>query len=129
MAFSKVNKKGSTKSDKTPPNDDSMKDQKFPTKISIANTTRAKPKAKPKKTVSILSLSRELRQQIFAPEFDAYIPLEVTYRRRGEALGHIDKLAGLYKRAIPECIEDVNYVAKQANQAVEELLEDPKYYC
>lgn len=114
-----------TKAKKTSFNDRAIKDKKGMTKAKMTNTTSTKPK----KTASLLSLPRELRQQILILEFNAYVPLEVTYRRRGETLVYIDKLAELYKRAIPECVNDVDYVAKKANEAVEELLGNLDYYC
>lgn len=134
MAFPKMFKKGSSKdkpakTKKTSSNDGSTKNMKDSTKIKMANMKTNTTSTKPKKTVSFFSLPSELRQQILRSEFNAYVPLEITYRRRGETLGYIDNLAGVYKRAIPECVKDVDYVAQKANETVEELLEDPNYYC
>lgn len=134
MAFSKLFKKKSSKdkfakTKKNSSNDGSMKVRRDSTKIKMAKTKTNTTSTKPKKMVSFLSLPSELRQQILRPELNAYVPLEITYRRRGETLGFIDKLAGVYKRAIPDCVKDVDYVVQKANEAVEELLEDPNYYC
>ncbi|TID27362.1 hypothetical protein E2P81_ATG00121 [Venturia nashicola] len=118
-------KTGSTKPDNTTSNDGSIKVKKVFSKGKMANTTSTKRK----KIMSFLSLPRQLRQHILRAEFNAYIPLELTYRRRGERLGYINKLAVLYKRAVPECIKDIDYVARKANEAVEKLLKDPDYYC
>lgn len=117
MALPKMFKKGSTKTKKTSSSSSN--------KNKMANMTSTKPKKK----TSFLSLPPKVRQMILYPEFRAYIPLEITYRRRGQTPAYIDGLTGVYKRAIPECGQDVDDAAQKAKDAVEELVGDPDYYC
>ncbi|QDS67660.1 hypothetical protein FKW77_004857 [Venturia effusa] len=131
MAFPKSTKKRTTKTKtKTASHDCSSDKHTTPPERNKKTNTKTKPTpTAPKKQVSFLNLPSNIRGQILSPEFRAYIPLETTYRRRGQTPAYMDGLAGLYRRAIPECVEDVEQVLLEAKDAVEELVGDPGYYC